>query len=84
MKTELLIEYFDFETDLIVGEIDISKYDLKIINKICPPRYEDDYEYANGHELEEGEFKELKQYITELKDMEFSKYSYGIITRSIW
>ena len=83
MKTELLIEFFDLETEYYVGEINISKYDLKKINNICPPEWEDDYEYTNGNELNEKEFNELKKYIHELENMNFSKYSYGIITRQI-
>jgi len=83
MKTELLIEYFDLETEYFIGEIDISKYDLKKINNICHPRWEEDYQYANGHELDKREFNELKKYIEELQNMDFSKYSYGIITRQI-
>lgn len=82
-KTQLLIEYFDIESEFFVDEIDKSKYDLKKINEICPPYFELDYEYANGQELDEIEFDKLKEFIVELRKMDFDKYSYGIITRTI-
>ncbi|RYJ42423.1 hypothetical protein NU09_2209 [Flavobacterium beibuense] len=89
MKTVLLIEYFDRETELFVGEIDISKYDLKKINSICPPLTAKDYpiypeegddKYINGYDFNEKEFNELKEYIHELKNMDLSKYVYSIGT----
>jgi len=83
MITELLIEYFDLETEFFVGEINISQYDLAKINIICPPFYEADWHYANGHELDGEEFAKLKEFIKELEDMDFYRYSYSIQTRQI-
>lgn len=89
MKTVLLVEYFDRKTDEIIGEIDISKYDLKKINSICPPytakdspiySEEGDNQYINGYELLENQFNELKEYIHELKVLDYSKYHIGIAT----
>ncbi len=81
MKTVILIEYFDLETELFIGEIDISKYDLKKINQICTPWMKDDWEYCNGHEIEKDEFEKLQEFIEEIRGMDFDKYNYGIITR---
>lgn len=83
MKKQLLIELYNIENDLFFDEIDISKYDLKKINEICPPYEEFDYKYCNGYEIEEEDFLKLRNYITELKDIEFFKYSFSIITRQI-
>jgi hypothetical protein len=83
MKTVILIEYFDLETELFIGEIDISKYDLKKINQICTPWMKDDLEYCCGNEIKKDEFAKLQEYIGELKSMDFDKYGYDIITRQI-
>lgn len=83
MKKQLLIELYNIENDLFFDEIDISKYDLKKINEICPPYEEFDYEYCNGYEIEEEDFIKLRNYIPELKDVDFFKYSCSIITRQI-
>lgn len=81
MQTELLIEYFDLETDEFAGEIVISAYDLKQINQICPPELEGDWEYCDGVFLEEEMFLRLRELITELSGFNYPDYSYGIITR---
>ncbi|MBF4494094.1 hypothetical protein IR010_16210 [Flavobacterium sp. MR2016-29] len=84
MKKQLLIELYSIENDLFLDEIDISRYDLKKINEICPPYDEFDYEYCNGYEIEEEEeFIKLKEFIEELKTIDFFKYSCSIITRQI-
>jgi len=83
MRTQLLLEMYDKESEDFVAEIDISKYDLKTINRICPSEDEFDYEYTDGYEIMEDEFIKLSEYIVELKELDYNKYSYGIITRSI-
>jgi len=83
MKTQLLIEMYDKESEYFVDQIDISNYDLKKINKICPPDIEFDYEYTNGYEILEDDFFKLSEYIKEFKKLDYNKYSYSIITRRI-
>lgn len=83
MKKQLLIELYSIENDLFFDEIDISNYDLKKINEICPPHDEFDYEYCNSYEIEEEDFIKLREYIEELKKINFFKYSCSIITRQI-
>jgi hypothetical protein len=83
MKKQLLIELYNIENDLFFDEIDLSKYDLKKINEICLTYEEFDYEYCNGYEIEEEDFIKLRNYIPELKDVDFFKYSCSIITRQI-
>jgi hypothetical protein len=83
MKTQLLIEIFEKNGECFIEEIDISHYDLKKINEICPPEDEGDFEYCNGRFLEEQDFENLQGFISELKDYKYSNYNYGIITRSI-
>lgn len=83
MKKQLLIEIYDIKSESFIDEIDISKYDLKKINKISPPYDEFDYEYCNSYEIEEEDFNELSKYIKELKNFDFFKHSYSIITRQI-
>jgi len=83
MKKQLLIEIYDIKSESFVDEIDISKYNLKKINEICPPYDDFDYEYCNSYELEEEDFKKLSNYIKELINFDYSKYSYSIITRQI-
>lgn len=80
MNTKLLI---DIKSEEFIDEIDISHYDLKKINTICPPYDEFDYQYTNGYEIEEVDYINLKDYITELQNIDFTKFSMGIITRRI-
>lgn len=83
MNTQLLIELFDIESEEFVDEIDISHYDLKKINIICPPYDEFDYQYCDSYEIMEADYINLKYYITELQNIDFTKFSMGIITRRI-
>ncbi|WP_430406837.1 DUF7683 domain-containing protein [Fluviicola sp.] len=84
MKTELLIEIFEKVGDGFIKEINISHYDLKQINKICPPEdFPDDFEYCDGHFVTEEQFTMLKEYIVELSIYNYQDYDYNIITRSI-
>ncbi|MEN9909823.1 MAG: hypothetical protein RLZZ540_2972 [Bacteroidota bacterium] len=83
MKRQLLIELYDIQSESFVDEIDISTYNLKKINQICPPYEEFDYEYCNSYEIDEENFSKLSKYIKELKNVDFFKYSFSIITRQI-
>ncbi len=83
MKTKLLIEIYKIEEEEFFNEIDISNYNLKKINKICPPYDEFDYEYCGSYEIEENDFIELSKFIKELADYKFEDYSYSLITRRI-
>lgn len=83
MKTELLIEMYQIDGESFIKELDISIYNLKKINKICPPEDPFDVEYCDGLFLEEENFIELKQYIKELKDYNYQDYTYNLITRQV-
>lgn len=83
MKTELLIELYSIDNDRFLREINISDYDLKKINKICPPEIPDDFDYCNSTFIEEASFIKLKKYIKELSILEYKDYIYNIITRSL-
>lgn len=83
MTTQLLMEIFDKETEDFLYEIDLSNYDLKMINKICPPEEGLDYNYTDGREIDKNDVHNLSKFIVELKDLKFEKYSMGIITRRI-
>lgn len=79
-----MIEYADPEVEKIIGEIDISSYDLSVINQLCPPEIADDLSYCNGGFIEKEQFSLLQQYITELKPFVFEEYDYCIMTYGIW
>lgn len=83
-STKLIIEYADPESDKIIGEIDISHYDLSVINQLCPPEISDDFEYCNGGFMEKEQFPLLQEYIIELKDFAYEDYSYCIMTYGVW
>ncbi|MES2239395.1 MAG: hypothetical protein V4497_03965 [Bacteroidota bacterium] len=83
MKKQLLIELYDIKSESFFNEIDISTYNLKKINQICPPSEEFDNEYCMSYEINEEDFRKLSEYIKELKNVDFSKYSCSIITRQI-
>lgn len=83
MKTKLLLEYFDIKTHLFIGDIDISHYDLNILNEIVPPEAEADYEYCESAFIEEDSFMALQQIISELKEFNYKNYIFNIITRRI-
>lgn len=82
-STELLIEYYTSEGERFIGEINISGYDLVIINKLCPPEIEDDFEYCTSAFIEKESFLLLQDYIHELKVFTYEDYIYNIITRGI-
>ena len=82
-STKLVIEYADLKSDKIIGEIDISTYDLAVINQLCPPEIADDLEYCNGGFIEKDQFSLLQEYITELKPFTFGEYDYCIMTYGI-
>lgn len=83
MKTELLLEMYNVENEKFVKEINISHYDLKVLNKMFPPYEEFDYEYTQGYEIEKEDFDLLRKYIKEIKAYNFEDYLYSIITRQI-
>jgi hypothetical protein len=83
MKTELLIELYHTQEDAFLREINISNYDLRILNKIVPPDPEDDFEYCNSAFIEKDEFEKLRAYVKELSDLQYEDFIYNIITRSI-
>lgn len=78
-----MLEYFDIKTEVFIGEIDISYYDLNILNEIVPPEAEADYEYCESAFIEEDSFIALQQIISELKEFNYEDYIYNIITRRI-
>lgn len=83
-STELLIEYYANNSDNFIGQIELSKYDLAILNKLCPPEIKDDFEYCNGAFIERESFLLLQDYVVELKEFSYKDYVYNIITRGIW
>lgn len=83
IQTQLLIELYDVNSDEFIREIDISHYDLKTINEICPPEDPDDIEYCDGGFVTENQFILLKDYISELKDINYKKFIVNIITRRL-
>lgn len=68
---------------MFIGEINISDYDLEILNQLCPPEIEDDLEYCTSAFIEEESFLLLQAYIKELKTFAYEDYIYNIITRGI-
>lgn len=83
IQTQLLIELFDLKTEKLIREIDISHYDLRMINKICPPEDPDDIEYTNSNYVTTEQFSKLKKYITEIADIDGEEYIVNICTYRI-
>lgn len=84
-STQLLIEYYSIEEDeKFAGDIDISRYDLSIINKLCPPEIADDFEYCDGAFIEKESFLLLQDYILELKPFIYENYTYNLLTRGVY
>ena len=76
----LFIEFFDIKTEMLMKEIDISHYELKKINTICPPDDPHDTEYTNSQYVTSKQFSKLKKYINEIRNMEENKYIINICT----
>ncbi|MNV73374.1 hypothetical protein D3C71_1665190 [compost metagenome] len=76
MKTELLLTVFEKTGDKLVKEIDISHHNLKEINAICPPDLPEDFQYCDGHFVEEEQYLKLKEFITEFIDYSYSYSDY--------
>lgn len=81
IQRQLLIELFDRKTEKFIKDIDISHYDLKRINEICPPEDPDDIEYCDGIDVTEDQYILLKQYIAELFDVNYEDFFVNISTR---
>lgn len=83
MDKKLFLELYNIKDERILRDIDISKYNLKKINSICPPEDEGDFEYCNGYFIEKKEFNLLKKYIIELRKYNYENYIYNLITRQL-
>ncbi|WP_300663735.1 hypothetical protein [Fluviicola sp.] len=80
MKTKLLLTVFEKTGEKLVREIDISHYSLEKINKICPPDLPGDFQYCDGHFVEEEQYLKLKEFITEFSDYNYNDYDFNIGT----
>ena len=84
MRNRLFLELFEKVGDRFVKDFEITHYDLKLINEICPPETPMDYEYCDGHFVEEEEFIKLQKLIKELSTFNYSEYDYNLCARRVW
>lgn len=81
---ELYLQIFEKIGDGFILEMNISKYDITILNEICPPEEEGDYYYCGGYFIEEFQFNKLKKIIKELANYDYDSYDYNFLAKQSW
>lgn len=76
MKTVLLIEIYEKETDEFVSEIDVTSH-ANLIRSTIPPMA-DDQDYCNPVLVKENAFTVLKKHLVELAEYDYSAKEYFI------